>query len=100
MVRWRHEGFRWSCSKGNVGKTVRTMAQAGVCLGTLAIATQAQAQSSNSQFYQVDHEDVAAELLQRSVAATSLPTQQYMREVFWGFPETMPAFFRDSMVQV
>jgi hypothetical protein len=30
------------------------MAQAGVCLGTLAIATQAQAQSSNSQFYQVD----------------------------------------------
>ena len=76
------------------------MAQAGVCLGTLAIATQAQAQSSNSQFYQVDHEDVAAELLQRSVAATSLPTQQYMREVFWGFPETTPAFFRDSLVQV
>ena len=75
-------------------------ARIGVCVGSLVLATQAQAQSSNSQFSQIDHEDVAAELLQRSVAATSLPTQQYMREVFWGFPETTPAFFRDSLVQV
>src|SRR3954469_3405852 len=99
MVQWR--GAACFCQQSNTKKAVRAVLQISVCIGALAIATQGHAQTTNSQFYQINHDDVAEkELLDRSIGATSLPTQSNMREVFWGFPETMPAFFRDSMVQV
>jgi hypothetical protein len=72
------------------------------CAGWLAATAPAQAQtgSSNSQFYSPFREEIAEELLQRSVAATALAPQKYMREVFWGFSDDTPAFFRDSLMQV
>lgn len=72
------------------------------CAGSLVPATQAQAQtgSSNSQFYSPFREEVAEELLQRSVTATALAPQPYMREVLWGFRDDTPAFLRDSLMQI
>jgi outer membrane porin, OprD family len=74
----------------------------GAFLGCLAVTTQAQAQTgaTNTQFYAPFREDVAEELLERSVTATRLAPQPYMREVFWGFPNDTPAFFRDSLMQI
>jgi hypothetical protein len=71
------------------------------CIGWLAAVTQVQAQtgSANTQFYSPFREDIAEELLQRSVTATRLAPQSYMREMFWGFQDDTPAFFRDSLMQ-
>jgi hypothetical protein len=54
----------------------------------------------NSEFFQINHDDVAEQLLQRSVSATALAPQPYMRELFWGFSSDTPAFFRDSLLQI
>ena len=91
-----------SCHRQNkIKRSVHTVLKIGLCVGSIAAAPQVQAQSFNSQFYQINHDEVAEQqLLDRPVATTSLPTQAYMREVFWGSSETTPAFFRDSLVQV
>ena len=68
-------------------------------MGAAAI-TPLQAQSSNSEFSQINHDDVAEQLLSRSVLATGLAPQPNMREVFWGFSNDTPAFFRDSLMQI
>jgi len=72
------------------------------CVVWLAAATQVQAQATgtNTQFYSPFREEVAEELLSRSVTATALAPQPYMREVLWGFRDDVPAFFRDSLMQI
>ena len=37
--------------------------------------------------------------MHRSVTATGIAPQQYMREMFWGFGDETPAFFRDALMQ-
>jgi hypothetical protein len=60
----------------------------------------AQAQSTSTQFYSPFREEIADELLQRSVTATGLAPQKFMNEVFWGFRDDTPAFIRDSLMQI
>src|SRR4051812_34143444 len=69
-------------------------------VGWTLAATQAHAQvGSNTQFYSPFRDEIAEQqLLQRSVAATALAPQPYMREMFWGFRDDTPAFFRDSLM--
>jgi len=66
-------------------------------LGCFAATAQAQ---TGTQTYSPFRDEVADELLQRSVAATALAPQPYMREMFWGFRDDTPAFFRDSLMQI
>jgi hypothetical protein len=71
------------------------------CVGWTLTVAQSHAQSGpNTQFYSPFRDEIADELLQRSVAATALAPQPYMREMFWGFRDDTPAFFRDSLMQI
>jgi hypothetical protein len=67
-----------------------------ICMGSVGVATQSQAQ----QLLPADRVEIAdQERLSWSLA--KFPPQPYMNEVYWQkSADEMPAFFRDSLVQV
>jgi len=73
------------------------------CAGWLAVSNPVQAQDvvtgAHTNFHPLTRDEIADDL-HRSVTATGLPPQPYMRELPWVFPPGTPAFFRDSMLQV
>ena len=73
------------------------------CLASVYSATQAIGEldrSAYSEFYTPFRDDLADEWLERSVTATGLVRQPFMREVPWAFSSGIPPFFRESLVQV
>jgi hypothetical protein len=76
------------------------------CIGVAGwsfIGTSVHAQTITTGSHTIFHKltrDELAELLHRSVTATGIAPQQYMREMFWGFGDETPAFFRDGLMQV
>jgi hypothetical protein len=69
----------------------------------LLIGTPVHSQAADTGSHTIFHRltrDELAEELHRSVTATGIAPQQYMREVFRGFGDETPAFFRDALMQV
>jgi hypothetical protein len=67
----------------------------GLCLTLFGSTAQSYAQS----LLPPDHQEVADED-NRIWTLQQLPPQQYMREIYWPYARDVPAFFRDSLVQI
>ncbi len=101
MGRVRRRDVR-NCSKGSGSSGIAVAAFVGAA-GWLLIGTPVHSQAADTGSHTIFHRltrDELAEELHRSVTATGIAPQQYMREVFRGFGDDTPAFVRDALMQV
>ena len=93
----------WS-NAGQSGFLQAVMTAGLIGLGVIAASTPSPAQTApvgnqNSGFPPPQNDDVA-EQEYPTWTLSKLPTQSYMREIYWQNPPDTPAFFRDSLLQL